>query len=111
MSGYYTIHSKALRGTCPFIGQTVPVSRFRNALFKMLKKVGSNCGQRQKSLLRSPLKIFFCKLCTTLSTQIVDKLLAQFQLPRASIETVPRSSACAQRRVRAALARECAAAD
>jgi hypothetical protein len=46
-------------------------------LFYINKKRCSICGQEQKSLLRSPLKLLFSKLCTTLSTQIVDKHLSR----------------------------------
>jgi hypothetical protein len=50
-------------------------------MFCKYKKVGLNSGQRQKSLLRSPFKLIFRKLCTTLSTQIVDKVRAFFRCP------------------------------
>jgi hypothetical protein len=77
MSGYYTIHSKGLRAPCLFFGQTALPGRWYNPLYQKRKKSSSIFGQRQKSLLRSPLKRFICKLCTTLSTQFVDKFLAR----------------------------------
>jgi len=69
-------------------------------MFYNIKIQRSICGQEQKSLLRSPLKLLFCKLCTTLSTQIVDKRLTGFYARGARREPQPQELQCAAEKAR-----------
>jgi hypothetical protein len=95
MSGYYTIHSKALRSGRPIIGQTSLWARGRNTLFLSDKIGRSFLRHRRKFLLGGPLKSFFSELCTTLSTQIVDKLPAMFHAACSGREQRSRRAPCA----------------
>jgi hypothetical protein len=76
MGGYYTIHSKALREVCSFNRQFISLRERHNSLYFKLKKACLFFRQRQKNLSCAQLKFAPRKLCTSLSTQFVDKVLA-----------------------------------